>query len=79
MERDWSRDAYARGGYMGVCPPGLLSAHEHALTEPVGCVHWAGTETAATWPGYMEGALEAAERAAAEVCAALGRTQKARL
>jgi monoamine oxidase len=33
-------------------------------------VHWAGTETATVWSGYMEGALQAGERAAAEVLAA---------
>jgi monoamine oxidase len=31
----------------------------------------AGTETAAEWPLYMEGALEAGERAAFEVLQAL--------
>jgi monoamine oxidase len=30
-------------------------------------VHWAGTETAVHWNGYMDGAIEAGERAAAEV------------
>ncbi|MEX2449135.1 MAG: FAD-dependent oxidoreductase [Solirubrobacterales bacterium] len=31
-----------------------------------------GTETATVWSGYMEGALQAGERAAAEVLAASG-------
>jgi len=35
-------------------------------------VHWAGTETASVWTGYIAGALESGERAAAEVVAALG-------
>jgi monoamine oxidase len=34
-------------------------------------VHVAGTESASEWPGYMEGAVEAGERAAREVLAAL--------
>lgn len=33
-----------------------------------GCrVHWAGTETASAWNGYMEGAVQAGHRAAMEV------------
>ncbi len=38
---------------------------------PHGRVHLAGTETASIWPGYMEGAIESGERAAAEVLEAL--------
>ncbi|MDP9438723.1 MAG: FAD-dependent oxidoreductase, partial [Actinomycetota bacterium] len=34
---------------------------------PVGPLHWAGSETALEWVGYMDGAIEAGERAAAEV------------
>jgi monoamine oxidase len=30
-------------------------------------VHWAGTETASAWAGYMDGAIESGQRAAAEV------------
>jgi hypothetical protein len=37
-----------------------------------GLVHWAGTETATRWAGYMDGAVESGERAADEVLAALG-------
>ncbi len=33
-------------------------------------VHWAGTETADFWTGYMDGAIRSGERAAAEVLAA---------
>ena len=40
-------------------------------TEPVGTVHWAGTETAAVWAGYIDGAVRSGERVAREVLAAL--------
>jgi len=40
-----------------------------ALREPVGRIHWAGTETAVEWTGYMEGAVQSGERAAAEILA----------
>jgi monoamine oxidase len=45
------------------------------LRAPQGRVHFAGTETAARWPGYLDGAIEAGERAAAEVLARLGAAQ----
>ena len=37
------------------------------LREPVGRIHWAGTETAGRWMGYVDGAIESGIRAAAEV------------
>src|SRR5204863_525603 len=49
--------------------PGMLTQYGAALREPVGRVHWAGTETATEWCGYMEGAVASGERAAAEVLA----------
>lgn len=71
-ECDWGAEPHARGGYAGVPAPGLFLNHGPALREPVGLVHWAGTETAAAWSGYMEGALESGERAARRALAALG-------
>jgi monoamine oxidase len=35
----------------------------------VGRIHWAGTETSTEHHGYIEGAVRAGERAAAEVLA----------
>ena len=37
------------------------------LQEPCGRIHWAGTETATEWMGYLEGAIQSGERAAGEV------------
>jgi len=50
-----------------------LAGYGEALRAPVGRIHWAGTETATRWNGYIEGALQSGERAAAEVLAALAR------
>ena len=36
------------------------------IRAATGRIHWAGTETAVEWTGYLEGALEAGVRAAAE-------------
>ena len=51
--------------------PGGWTAAGAALTRPVGPLHWASSETASEWTGYVEGALQAGERAAAEVVEAL--------
>ncbi|WHX98224.1 flavin monoamine oxidase family protein [Neobacillus sp. DY30] len=67
FDKDWSADPWARGGYAGHFPPGVLSQFGEALTKPIGPIHWAGSETATEWRLYMEGALEAGERAAIEV------------
>jgi monoamine oxidase len=39
--------------------------------QPIGPIHWAGTETATEWSGYMDGAVQSGERAADEVLAGL--------
>jgi hypothetical protein len=40
------------------------------LRTPVGRLHFAGTELATRWAGYMEGAIQSGERAAHEVLTA---------
>ena len=71
IERDWSAEEYSRGGYGAVFPAGTLVSCGAALREPVGRIHWAGTETATAFMGYMDGAVRSGERAAAEVLALL--------
>jgi monoamine oxidase len=66
MEERWSR-----GAPVGVMGPGGLTGVGPAMRKPVGLVHWAGTETATTWPGYMDGGVQAGERAAREAALAL--------
>ncbi|MCM6778938.1 FAD-dependent oxidoreductase [Nocardia sp. CDC159] len=46
--------------------PGILTRYGPALRQPVDRIHWAGTETADYWQGYLEGAIRSGERAAAE-------------
>ena len=64
---NWHEEPWSRGGPVGLMGPGTLTGLGPALTEPVGPVHWAGTDTATEWNGYMEGAVQAGERAAGEV------------
>lgn len=71
-EQVWATEEWSAGGPTSNFGPGGWSECGPALREPVGPVHWAGTETATVWSGYMEGALQAGERAADEVAAALG-------
>ncbi len=70
VEQDWSLEPWTLGCPVGVRGPGVLTATGAALRTPVGRIHWAGTETATEWNGYMEGALESGDRAAHEVLAA---------
>jgi monoamine oxidase len=71
VERDWTEEEWTRGCFGGHMPPGVLTRYGPALREPVGRIHWAGTESARIWTGYMEGAVESGRRAAAEVLSAL--------
>ena len=67
-DNDWLVEPYTHG-YVGSMPPGALTRFGHALREPVGRIHWAGSETSTQWAGYIEGALRSGIRAAEEVAA----------
>ena len=68
-ERAWAAERWSGGGPVAIAPPGALTAAGPGLRAPAGRIHWAGTETAERWGGYIEGALFAGERAAAEALA----------
>ncbi len=68
----WDRDPFSWGGPTGVSGPNVLTRWGPALREPCGPIHWAGTEAATYWQGYMDGAVSSGQRAADEVLAALG-------
>ncbi len=69
VEYDWSADPWTRGCFCGSLTPGTWSTYGPRLRAGVGRVYWAGTETATHWAGYLEGAVRAGERAAAEALA----------
>jgi monoamine oxidase len=71
LEEVWTRAPLHRGGYVASAGPGVLTAFGPALLDPVGRIHWAGTETAEAWVGYIDGAIRSGERAAKEVAALL--------
>ncbi len=66
-ERDWTKERWSHGCYGAFMPPGALSRYGHTLRQPHGRVHWAGTETAERWSGYVEGAIRSGYRAAEEI------------
>ncbi len=70
IDRDWSAEQWTRGCYTAHFPPGVWRRWGGRLRQPEGLIHWAGTETARRWNGYIDGAVESGERAAAEVRAA---------
>ncbi len=65
LEVDWGSDPWSAGCVASAMPGALVTTRR----EPHGHIHFAGTETAEVWPGYMEGAIEAGERAAGEIIA----------
>ncbi len=71
FDKSWGEDPWTRGCYVGYYPTGVLVGYREAIWRPVGPIHWAGTETATEWNGYMDGAVQSGERAADEVVAAL--------
>jgi monoamine oxidase len=66
-ELDWGAEPWSRGCPVGGLPPGVLTHSFAHLRKPEGRIHWAGTESATEWIGYMEGAIQSGERAADEV------------
>jgi monoamine oxidase len=69
VELDWSEEEWTRGCYGAHFPTGVWTQYGPALRAPVGRIHWAGAETATVWNGYMDGAVQSGERAAAEILA----------
>lgn len=70
VEKDWTTEEWTRGCPVAYLPPGVLLEYGSALREPFARVHWAGTETATYWFGYMDGAVRSGERVADEVARA---------
>lgn len=63
-EVDWPSEPWAGGGYAAFMPPGVWTSFGAAIADPVGRIHWAGTEIANRWPGFFDGAVRTGESAA---------------
>ncbi|XP_071955677.1 amine oxidase [flavin-containing]-like [Antedon mediterranea] len=76
VEKNWMAEAYSAGCYTTIFQPGTLYQYGRELRRIVGCIHFAGTETASKWSGYMDGAVESGERAAREILYDMGKLPK---
>ncbi|MDQ3758972.1 MAG: flavin monoamine oxidase family protein [Actinomycetota bacterium] len=66
-ERDWLAEDWAKGGPVSNLGPGALAQDGQALGQSVGPVHFAASEYASRWRGYMDGAVRSGEAAAAAI------------
>lgn len=64
----WDTDPWARGGY-AFFDPGFDPGLREWLARPCGPIFFAGEHTSQKWQGYMNGAVESGQRAAAEIAA----------
>ncbi len=71
VDHRWGAEEFAPGGPTAAVPPGSWTRFGRWLREPVGPIHWAGTETADEWTGFLDGAIRSGQRAAAEITALL--------
>lgn len=66
--QQWDLEEFSRGGPVAFSPTGIISQYGVALKQPVGRIHFAGTETSPYWTGYMDGAIRSGERVAGKSC-----------
>jgi len=66
-EMNWSTQQWTRGCFTGFLTPGATYLFRSAVRDPVGPLHWAGTENSTIWPSFIDGAIRSAERAVAEI------------
>jgi len=66
-DQDWPAEVWSRGCYGASMGPGIMTTVGKVIRQPHGRIHWAGTETATRWMGYVDGAIHSGERAATEV------------
>jgi monoamine oxidase len=71
FDLDWTAEPYTKGCPTGSFSPGQMSRFGAHIRPAIGRIHWAGTETADFWAGYMDGAVRSGERAAKEIQKAL--------
>ncbi|MCV7176701.1 flavin monoamine oxidase family protein [Mycolicibacterium sphagni] len=67
IDGEWSDRQWTRGCYNANLGPHVWTSYGSALSAPIGVIHWASTDTATYWSAYMEGAVDAGERAAQAV------------
>lgn len=54
---DWNLDPYSKGTWC-MYPPGMLTTSLAELQRPEGAIHFAGSDIANGWRGFIDGAIE---------------------
>ena len=67
FEQDWTKERWTRGCPVSALETGVTTDFLPVLRQPFGLVHWAGSETADFWNGFMDGAVSSGVRAANEL------------
>jgi monoamine oxidase len=67
---DWMKDPLSRTTWM-THRPGQLTRDLAGLQQPAGVVHFASSDNANLWGGFVDGAIESGLREARRVAAAL--------
>ncbi|XP_061182075.1 amine oxidase [flavin-containing] A-like isoform X2 [Saccostrea echinata] len=66
-EKDWGVEPYNEGSPVCTVGPGAMAYFSKGLRLPFNRIHFAGSESATAWCGYMSGAVQSGLRAANEV------------
>jgi monoamine oxidase len=69
LEKNWCEDEWSEGAYFALMKQCTHLKDMLHLRTPFGRIHWAGTETATQWYGYMDGAIDSGFRCAHEIFA----------
>jgi monoamine oxidase len=67
IDKSFTEEPWTQGCYAGMMPLNAWTISGTGARMITGNIHWAGTETATQWNGYMEGAVRSGERAAKEI------------
>lgn len=67
VDLNWLAEPWTRGCSMARMGTGVITNFYKEIRQPVGHIHWAGTETATVSHGAIDGAVRSGERAAAEI------------
>jgi len=67
VEKDWNKEEFSGGCYVATTDFGVLAEFGEEVRKQFDRIHFAGTEAALAWPGYMDGAVESGQRAASEI------------
>jgi monoamine oxidase len=69
MDQSWVNEEWTNGCYTSIMGPHTITSLGQHLRTSFGNIHFAGTETAEEWNGYMEGAVRSGEREAKNILA----------